>query len=514
MEYIYGSLMPVRVLEEVVFWKKQEREHIEVILAIVPQLEPEYVQVLREWEPVFTKTEEAASAWLQFILSQGGSTPPDTMHKIELLLKASVYQSEQFMKHLETMKKYSRAVHSVPLAPIVFDHIASESAYFLNVVHALKDKPLSSFASPDAPGAHAAPPGNAVQPKAFIHEVPPLDSDSSSGSPAEAEYPLTACNSEPENTSHEPAATAPQSPASGILAYIGSDQTPQTPLTPLTAQAQSAQTVQPAEEQEAKPVQEQVEARTAPENVPFGYSVYREVTYAPTGGWPPGHPQHQPLMPEYYLRGDLASVPIGGHTLPPLPYPYDALEPYIDETTMRVHHDKHHQSYVDGLNRAERALAEARRTGRFDLVKHWSNELAFNGAGHYLHTIFWNTMNPVGGGQPTGELLDQITRDFGSFKAFKMHFSKAAEKVQGGGWTILVWSPRSRRLEILQAEKHQNLSQWDVIPLLPIDVWEHAYYLKHKDERAKYIEDWWHVVNWPAVDERFQAARTLAWKPY
>ncbi|GAC42242.1 Fe-Mn family superoxide dismutase [Paenibacillus popilliae] len=495
MEYIYGSLMPVRVLEEIVFWKKQEREHVEVILAIVPQLEPEYVQVLREWEHVFTKTEEAASAWLQFILSQGGSPPSEMMHQIELLLKASVYQSGQFVKQLETMKQYSRAVQSVPLAPIVFDHIASESVYFLNVVHALKDRPLSSYASPDVPGAHA------VQPKAFIHEAPPLASGSSSCSPAEAESPLTAYDSEAEKGSYGPAATAAQSPAAGILAYIGSGQTHQT--------AHAAQTVQTVQ-----PVPEHGEARNTREDTSFSSTPYREPSYAPPGGWPPGHLQQQPLVPEYYLRGELDSVPIGGHTLPPLPYPYDALEPYIDETTMRVHHDKHHQSYVDGLNQAEHALAEARRTGRFDLVKHWENELAFHGAGHYLHTIFWNTMNPVGGDQPTGELLDQITRDFGSFKAFKMHFSKAAEKVEGGGWTILVWSPRSRRLEILQAEKHQNLSQWDVIPLLPIDVWEHAYYLKHKNERAKYIEDWWHVVNWPAVDERFQAARILVWKPY
>ncbi|MDU5141030.1 MAG: Fe-Mn family superoxide dismutase [Paenibacillus dendritiformis] len=506
MEYIYGSLMPVRVLEEIVFWKKQEREHIEVILAIVPQLEPEYVQVLREWQPVFTKTEEAASAWLQFILSQGGSTPADTMHKIELLLKASVYQSEQFVKHLETMKQYSRAVKSVPLAPIVFDHIADESVYFLNVVHALKEKPLSSFTSPDVPGAHAAQSGHAVQPKAFIHEAPYSEDGSSFEPQSEAEYPLTADEREDEEGSPVPEPTAAPSPASGILAYIGSAQTPQTPQTAQTPQAAQAT-------QEAEPMPEHGEARSAPRDASFGSITYREWPYAPRG-WPPGHPEHQPPVPEYYLRAEPDSVPIGGHTLPPLPYPYDALEPYIDETTMRVHHDKHHQSYVDGLNQAERALAEARRTGRFDLVKHWENELAFHGAGHYLHTIFWNTMNPVGGGQPTGDLLDQITRDFGSFKAFKMHFSKAAEKVEGGGWTILVWSPRSRRLEILQAEKHQNLSQWDVIPLLPIDVWEHAYYLKHKNERAKYIEDWWHVVNWPEVDERFQAARTLAWKPY
>ncbi|WP_080832908.1 superoxide dismutase [Cohnella massiliensis] len=207
-------------------------------------------------------------------------------------------------------------------------------------------------------------------------------------------------------------------------------------------------------------------------------------------------------------------VPIGGHSLPPLPYPYDALEPYIDEKTMRIHHDKHHQSYVDGLNKAELKLQEARRTGDFDLVKHWERELAFHGAGHYLHTIFWDAMSPKGGGKPTGPLAEQIERDFGGYEAFKRQFTEAADKVEGGGWAILVWSPRARRLEILTAEKHQNLSQWDVVPLLPLDVWEHAYYLKHQNDRAGYIKDWWNVVNWPYVSDRFAKARTLQWQPY
>ncbi|WP_239617847.1 Fe-Mn family superoxide dismutase [Cohnella mopanensis] len=207
-------------------------------------------------------------------------------------------------------------------------------------------------------------------------------------------------------------------------------------------------------------------------------------------------------------------VPIGGHRLPPLPYSYKALEPYIDEKTMRIHHDKHHQSYVDGLNKAEKKLEEARSTGDFDLVKHWERELAFNGAGHYLHTLFWDVMSPRGGGKPTGPLLDEINRSFGSYDAFKKQFTEAANKVEGGGWAILVWSPRSHRLELLTAEKHQNLSQWDVIPLLPLDVWEHAYYLKHQNDRAAYINDWWNVVNWPYVAERYAKAKTIQWVPY
>lgn len=209
-----------------------------------------------------------------------------------------------------------------------------------------------------------------------------------------------------------------------------------------------------------------------------------------------------------------APVPVGGHTLPPLPYGYAALEPYIDRRIMRLHHDKHHQSYVDGLNEAEEEMQKARRTKDYSLIKHWEREAAFNGAGHYLHTIFWEIMSPQGGGKPKGEVLKEIERSFGSFQAFKEHFSQAAKKVEGSGWAILVWSPRAHRLEILQAEKHQNLSQWDVIPLLPLDVWEHAYYLQYENNRGKYVDHWWNVVNWGAVADRYRKAKQVKWKPF
>lgn len=209
----------------------------------------------------------------------------------------------------------------------------------------------------------------------------------------------------------------------------------------------------------------------------------------------------------------LNPVPPGGHRLPPLPYPYDALEPYIDAETMRLHHDRHHRSYVEGLNRAERALAEARASGDWALVKHWEREAAFHGAGHYLHTLFWESMAPGAGGEPGGEVLAQIRQDFGDFERFREQFSKAAENVEGGGWAIWVWAPRANRTEILTAEKHQNLSQWDVVPLLPLDVWEHAYYLKYRNDRSAYIDQWWNVVNWPAVARRLRQARRLYWEP-
>lgn len=207
-------------------------------------------------------------------------------------------------------------------------------------------------------------------------------------------------------------------------------------------------------------------------------------------------------------------VPIGGHRLPPLPYGYDALEPYISGEIMRLHHQKHHQSYVDGLNQAELKMEEARRNNQFDLLRHWQREAAFNGSGHYLHTIFWYNMHPKGGGKPKGRLAQQIERDFGSFTQFKRHFTEAAKQVEGAGWALLVWSSRSQRLAILAAEKHQHFAQWDVIPLLVLDVWEHAYYLQYKNDRAEYIKQWWNVVNWDNVEARFEKARQLRWTPY
>jgi len=210
----------------------------------------------------------------------------------------------------------------------------------------------------------------------------------------------------------------------------------------------------------------------------------------------------------------LQPVPIGGHRLPQMPYRYDALEPVIAEEIMRLHHTKHHQGYVDGLNKAEKEMKIARDNNDFSLIKHWEREAAFHGSGHYLHTIFWNIMSPDGGGKPSGRLKTVIDQSFGSFDKFKKHFTEAAKNVEAVGWAILVWSPRAHRLEILTAEKHQNLTQWDTIPLLVLDVWEHAYYLQYKNEKGKYVENWWKVVNWKGVEGRFNKARKLTWQPY
>ena len=190
------------------------------------------------------------------------------------------------------------------------------------------------------------------------------------------------------------------------------------------------------------------------------------------------------------------------HELPPLPYDYNALEPHIDEQTMRLHHDKHHLAYVNGLNNAEAKLAEARQKNEFGLVKHWERELAFHGAGHFLHCIFWENMSPKGGGEPTGELASALNGSFGSFQSFMAHFKAAATAVEGSGWAILVRNDMSKRLEILTAEKHQDLCQWTVTPLLALDVWEHAYYLKYQNNRAAYVESFTKVINWTDVGAR------------
>jgi Fe-Mn family superoxide dismutase len=198
------------------------------------------------------------------------------------------------------------------------------------------------------------------------------------------------------------------------------------------------------------------------------------------------------------------------HALPPLPYAYNALEPHIDEQTMKLHHDIHHLAYVNGLNAAEEGLKKARESGDFARVKELSDALAFHGSGHFLHAIFWENMSPNGGGSPSGDLASQINKDFGSYEAFAKHFKAAAGAVQGSGWALLVWQPQGGHLEILQSEKHNNLTQWNTRVLLALDVWEHAYYLKYQNKRPAYVEAFFNVINWPDVAKRFDDARKVS----
>lgn len=195
------------------------------------------------------------------------------------------------------------------------------------------------------------------------------------------------------------------------------------------------------------------------------------------------------------------------HELPPLPYAYNALEPHYDEATVKLHHDIHHKGYVDGLNKAEEAMKKAQESGDFASIKHISRELAFHGSGHLLHSIFWTNLSPNGGGEPKGALADQIKKDFGSFETFKKTMSAASAAVEASGWGLLCWDSVGKKLQILQTEKHQNLSQWGVTPVFVIDVWEHAYYLKYQNKRAAFIDAIWNIANWEDVSKRLEAAK-------
>ncbi len=197
------------------------------------------------------------------------------------------------------------------------------------------------------------------------------------------------------------------------------------------------------------------------------------------------------------------------YTLPPLPYPYEALEPYISKQIMTLHHDKHHNAYVTGANAALDKLEKA-RAGTLQIdIKGTLRDLSFNVGGHKLHSIFWMNMAAAGkggGGAPTGKLADKITQDFGSFDKFKAQFSDAAKAVEGSGWALLLYDHEIDSLVLTQVEK-QNFMHLPELPiLLGCDVWEHAYYLQYLNDRGKYVEAWWNVVNWEDVGKRFQKA--------
>lgn len=197
------------------------------------------------------------------------------------------------------------------------------------------------------------------------------------------------------------------------------------------------------------------------------------------------------------------------YQLPKLPYAYDALEPYYDEATLKQHYDVYHKAYVDALNSIEGYMEKNKSKGNNSLIEYLEHELDFREAGHQLHNIFWQNMCPGGSGAVQGILLKQINKDFGSFENFKKQFNAAALALEGSGWNLLVWNPYFKELEILQTVKNQNLTQWGVIPLLIIDVWEHAYNLKYQNKRASWIEAWWNLVNWDDVLKRFEGCAEI-----
>lgn len=203
---------------------------------------------------------------------------------------------------------------------------------------------------------------------------------------------------------------------------------------------------------------------------------------------------------------------MAAHELPALPYDHNALEPHIDEQTMRIHHGKHHQTYVNNLNAALEGHSDLSAKSLDDLIgsldrvpENIRTAVRNNGGGHYNHTLFWQIMSPNGGGEPSGELADAINSAFGSFAKFKEEFAAAAAGRFGSGWAWLIVD--NGKLAITSTPNQDNPVMEGKTPILGLDVWEHAYYLKYQNRRPEYIQAFWNVVNWDEVAKRYDAAK-------
>ena len=194
------------------------------------------------------------------------------------------------------------------------------------------------------------------------------------------------------------------------------------------------------------------------------------------------------------------------YTLPELDYDYSALAPSISPEIMELHHSKHHQAYVTGANTALEKLAQARASGDFSAVTKLEKDLAFHLGGHINHSIFWKNMSPDGGGEPTSVLASGIEEHFSSFSSMQAHFNEVALSIQGSGWAVLAWDTLGKRMNIYQLYDQQANIPVGQIPLLQLDMWEHAFYLQYRNVKADYVANWWNVVNWDDVATRYEQA--------
>jgi superoxide dismutase, Fe-Mn family len=194
------------------------------------------------------------------------------------------------------------------------------------------------------------------------------------------------------------------------------------------------------------------------------------------------------------------------YALPKLPYDYGDLQPYMSKEQLTIHHDKHHQGYVNGANAILQKLDKARKEGADLDVKSTLKELSFNIGGNLLHSLFWNNLAPPkkAGGKPGGALGDALDKEFGSFDRFKKEFTQAAQSVEGSGWAVLTIDKQTKRPTIMQVEKHNTNVYPGFHILMVLDVWEHAYYIDYKNDRAKYIDAFWNIANWNKPNERLQ----------
>jgi superoxide dismutase, Fe-Mn family len=198
----------------------------------------------------------------------------------------------------------------------------------------------------------------------------------------------------------------------------------------------------------------------------------------------------------------------GKYVAAPLPFAYDALDPVIDARTVELHYNFHHKPAVVAANKAEEALARARDTSDFALVKFYEKELAFQLSSHILHTVYWTSISG-NGGEPKGDLAKLIDKNFGSYAKFKAQLAAATIATEASGWGVVGYHPATGKLMILQCENHQKLTAWGVQPVLVLDVFEHAYYLKYQNRRNEYVNQLFSIVNWDNASLRLQAAMPL-----
>lgn len=197
------------------------------------------------------------------------------------------------------------------------------------------------------------------------------------------------------------------------------------------------------------------------------------------------------------------------YALPDLPYDLGALEPHYSAEVLALHHGKHHAAYVTGANTTLERLEAARDADDFGAINLLERNLAFHVSGHVLHSMFWRNLTPDGGGRPEGELAAAISEDFGSFEAFREQLDQAALNVQGSGWGALAWEPLGRRLIVEQIQDHQSNVGQGAVPLLVLDMWEHAFYLQYRNVKTDWVEAFWEIVHWSDVEARFARAHTL-----
>ena len=199
---------------------------------------------------------------------------------------------------------------------------------------------------------------------------------------------------------------------------------------------------------------------------------------------------------------------MAAYTLPALPYDYSALEPHISARIMELHHSKHHQAYVDGANGALAQMAEARESGNFGAINKLEKDLALHLGGHVNHSIFWTNLQGHGAATPEGEIQAAIDEFFGSYEAFQAHFTAVAMGIQGSGWAVLSWDPIGAQLVIQQLFDQQANTAQGTIPVLQLDMWEHAFYLDYQNVKGDYVKAFWNIVNWENVQARLEAARS------